>query len=84
VSDENVVATIERPANHHGTERPEAKNSAVLPLERLARKSAGTKQIRIEAATMTQSIQVIFMGGAGVDLFSFHPASVATVFPSMI
>ena len=65
VSDENVVATIERPASHHGTERPEAKNSAVLPLERLARKSAGTKQIRIEAATMTQSIQVICMAGRG-------------------
>ena len=84
VSDENVVATIDRPASHHGTDRPEAKNSAVLPLERLARKSAGTKQIRIEAATMTQSIQVICMAGRGVDLFSFRPAPVATVFPSVI
>jgi hypothetical protein len=27
---ENVVATIENPASHHGTERPETKNSAVL------------------------------------------------------
>ena len=26
----NVVATIDRPASHHGTERPEAKNSDVL------------------------------------------------------
>ena len=25
-----VVATIESPASHHGTERPEAKNSVVL------------------------------------------------------
>jgi hypothetical protein len=74
VSDENVVATIERPASHHGTERPEAKNSVVLPLERLARKSAGTKQIRIETATMTQSIQVIFMAGRGVGMFLLHPA----------
>ena len=74
VSDENVVATIERPASHHGTERPEAKNSAVLPLERLARKSAGTKQIRIEATTMTQSIQVICMAGVRGCLLLFHPA----------
>jgi len=27
---------MERPASHHGTERPEAKNSEVLSLERLA------------------------------------------------
>ena len=74
VSDENVVATIERPASHHGTERPEAKNSAVLPLERFARKSAGTKQIRIEAATMTQSIQVICMAGVRGCILLFPPA----------
>ena len=45
VSLENVVATIERPASHQGTERPEAKNSAVLLPERFPKKSAGTKQI---------------------------------------
>ena len=84
VSDENVVATIERPASHHGTERPEAKNSAVLPLERLARKSAGTKQIRIDATTMTQSIQVICIAVRGVASFCFHDALVATVFPCSI
>ncbi len=38
---ENVVATIERPASHQGTERPEAKNSAVLLPERFPKKSAG-------------------------------------------
>ena len=63
VSDENVVATIDRPANHQGTERPEAKNSEVLAPERFARKSAGTKQMRMVAAAMTQSIQEMFMGG---------------------
>ena len=30
VAAEKVVATIESPASHQGTERPEAKNSAVL------------------------------------------------------
>ena len=30
VSDEKVVATIESPASHHGTDWPEAKNSEVL------------------------------------------------------
>src|SRR4051794_14978036 len=50
-----VVATIERPASHHGTERPEAKNSEVFWPARFAKKSAGTKQIRIETRTMIQS-----------------------------
>src|SRR6185503_17990894 len=31
VSAANVVATIEVPANHHGTLRPDRKNSLVLP-----------------------------------------------------
>ena len=29
VSELNVVATIDNPASHHGTDRPEAKNSEV-------------------------------------------------------
>src|SRR6185503_15629693 len=51
----NVVATIERPASHHGTERPEAKNSEVFWPDRFATNSAGTKQTRMEMTTMTQS-----------------------------
>ncbi len=34
VSAANVVATIEVPASHHDTFRPETKNSSVLPEER--------------------------------------------------
>ena len=45
VSLQKVVATIERPASHQGTERPDAKNSAVLLPDRLPKKRAGTKQI---------------------------------------
>ena len=56
VSLEKVVATMERPASHHGTERPEAKNSAVLLPERLLTNSAGAKQMATEASAMIQSI----------------------------
>ena len=52
----NVVATIDKPASHHGTERPEAKNSAVLLPERLATNSAGAKQISTQKAAMIQSM----------------------------
>ena len=51
-----VVATIESPASHQGTERPEAKNSDVLLPARLPKNNAGTKQINNENITMTQSI----------------------------
>src|SRR5215213_4661857 len=51
----NVVATIDSPASHHGTERPEAKNSDVLLPARLPKNRAGTKQIRIVTSTITQS-----------------------------
>ena len=37
----NVVATIESPASHHGTERPEAKNSDVLLPGPLAEEQRG-------------------------------------------
>ena len=56
VSLENVVATSEMPANHHGTERPDAKNSEVFFPERLPNASAGRKQMRIQAAAIIQSI----------------------------
>src|SRR5438132_1186606 len=36
VSAANVVATIDGPASHHGTARPDRKNSAVLPRARAA------------------------------------------------
>src|SRR6186997_3304186 len=55
VSLANVVATIERPANHHGTERPEAKNSEVLFPARLPKNNAGTKHTSSVATTMSQS-----------------------------
>ena len=55
VSLENVVATIEMPASHQGTERPEAKNSAVLFPERFPKKSAGTKQMATDRNAMIQS-----------------------------
>src|SRR6476661_9976121 len=51
----NVVATIERPASHQGTARPEAKNSEVLRPARSPKNSAGPKQIKSEAATISQS-----------------------------
>jgi len=56
VSLENVVATIESPASHQGTDRPDAKYSDVLPPDRRAKNRAGTKQIAIDAITMAQSI----------------------------
>ena len=56
VSLEKVVATIEMPASHQGTDRPEAKNSVVLFPERLPKNSAGKKQISTEAMAMIQSM----------------------------
>src|SRR5438105_11628695 len=50
-----VVATIDKPASHHGTDRPDAKNSDVLLPARFPKKSAGTKQITMVSATMSQS-----------------------------
>ena len=52
----NVVATMESPASHHGTERPEAKNSEVFFPARLPKNSAGTKQMSRLARTIIQSI----------------------------
>src|SRR3984957_3956132 len=56
-----VVATIDSPASHHGTLRPDAKNSVVLSPDFLPTKSAGTKQISSEAAMMIQSMAWICM-----------------------
>src|SRR5215213_9715612 len=60
----NVVATIDSPASHHGTERPEAKNSDVLLPARLPKNSAGTKQIRIVPSTISQSRATSVMCGS--------------------
>src|ERR1051325_3944669 len=58
----NVVATIESPASHQGTERPEAKNCAVSLPERLPKKSAGAKQMPTASRAMIQSSAVRCMG----------------------
>jgi hypothetical protein len=46
---------MEIPASHQGTDRPEAKNSAVLFPERFPKNSAGTKQMEMEINAMIQS-----------------------------
>jgi hypothetical protein len=56
-----VVATIESPASHHGTDRPEAKNSEVFFDERRAKKSAGTKQIATANKAIAQSARLSFI-----------------------
>src|SRR5262249_32969889 len=62
VSLENVVATMESPASHQGTARPDAKYSVVFFPDRRAKKSAGMKQTAIDATTITQSIGCRCMG----------------------
>src|SRR6202007_1276361 len=58
VSAAKVVATIEVPASHHGTSRPERKNSLVLPR---ARRESEMPMLRLKtkyAAMMNQSNDV--------------------------
>ena len=55
VSLENVVATIDSPPSHHGTDRPDAKNSDVFFPARRPKKSAGTKQMASVASRISQS-----------------------------
>src|SRR5574338_276525 len=50
-----VVATMETPISHHGADRPEVKNSAVLEPARRARMMAGANEIAMDSATMIQS-----------------------------
>ncbi len=52
----NVVATMDNPASHHGTARPDTKNSVVFWPARLPKNSAGTKQISRVARTISQSM----------------------------
>jgi hypothetical protein len=51
-----VVATIDTPTSHHGAARPEVKNSLVLELARLQKKSAGRNDTAMLALMTTQSI----------------------------
>src|SRR5215831_21181141 len=53
-----VVATIDKPASHQGTERPETKNSDVFFPARFPKNSAGTKQTNSVAKTIAQSRKV--------------------------
>src|SRR3990172_6950321 len=50
-----VVATIEMPASHQGTERPETKNSEVLLPARLPKYKEGKKHTISEMIMITQS-----------------------------
>src|SRR4051812_19783420 len=58
----NVVATIDKPASHQGTDRPDAKNSDVLLPERLEKNNAGKKQMSSVNRTMPQSMGWRCMG----------------------
>src|SRR3954447_12584276 len=60
----NVVATMERPASHHGTERPEAKYSDVLRPARFPKNRAGVKQIATAARAMIQSSALSLIGSS--------------------
>src|SRR5215207_11146822 len=51
----NVVATIDTPMSHHGADRPDVKNSAVLDPARRAKTTAGMNDTMIDTATITQS-----------------------------
>src|SRR4029078_5145900 len=53
-----VVATIDSPASHQGTARPEAKNSAVLLPPRRATCAAGMKQRAPDPTAISQSSTV--------------------------
>lgn len=55
VSAENVVATIDAPTSHHGADRPDVKNSAVLEPARFASTMAGRNDTTIDTRTMIQS-----------------------------
>jgi hypothetical protein len=54
----NVVATIESPASHQGTECPEAKNSEVFLDDLFPKNSAGAKQMATAMIAITQSSAV--------------------------
>ena len=72
-----VVATIESPASHHGTERPDAKNSDVFLPARLPKNSAGAKQISSDAATMIQSMSWSFIVSIYKTFYPLSPSLIA-------
>src|SRR5512139_3602802 len=61
-----VVATIDSPASHQGTARPETKNPEVFRPARLPKNSAGKKQTQRVPATISQSIHWSFMRQSGI------------------
>src|SRR5205085_12443583 len=62
VSAANVVATIDAPASHHGTWRPERKYSLRLSPPRLVNAKPIPAETRKYAATMAQSMNEKVMG----------------------
>jgi hypothetical protein len=75
VSALKVVATIDSPASHHGTARPDPKNSEVLRPARFPKNSAGPKQMSSDAKTMTQSSVVSRMTSRRESMRSWAPRS---------
>jgi hypothetical protein len=57
VSLENVVATIDNPANHHGTDLADKKNSDVSLPARFPKNNAGANEISSVIDAMIQSIR---------------------------
>src|ERR1700733_3934066 len=68
VSALNVVATIDKPASHHGTERPDAKNSVVFFDARLPKKRDGKKQMHRLTTTIIQSRVLRTMGTSSITV----------------
>src|SRR5436190_123467 len=66
-----VVATIDSPASHHGTDRPEAKNSVVLLPARLPKNNAGRKQTNNVTRTIIQSMRARCISSNHRNCFSF-------------
>src|SRR5678816_2222673 len=65
-----VVATMDTPMSHHGADRPEVKNSAVLDPARRAMMTAGANEIRMDTATISQSSGARCIGYPGVRKMS--------------
>jgi hypothetical protein len=53
---------MERPASHHGTDRPEAKNSDVFFPDLLPKNRAGIKQMATAVKAMIQSSKLRCIG----------------------
>src|SRR5215510_2627837 len=64
VSATNVVATIDAPASHQGTARPEMKYSLRLSPPRFVNAKPMPAERRKYAATMAQSIGEMFIGSS--------------------